>query len=143
MPQKTAAAATTTSAPESITITSTVPLSRIAGLLVSALEGGSGYWLRVEKYQVPPTPVAHMEDLDEVYPHVDYPLTEGGAVICRDIEDPKRGKLTLDLDAIKRGLALMQARSPRHWGDFVSENYDATTGDVFVQYCLLGELVYG
>lgn len=126
-----------------LSVTSEIPLSRIASLLVSALEGGCGYWLRIESYQEPPKPVAHLEGLDQVYPHVDYPLTEGGAAICRDTEDPKRGKLVLDLAAIKRGLDLMPVKAPRHWGDFLAENEDASTGDVFVQCCLLGEIVYG
>jgi hypothetical protein len=30
-----------------------------------------------------------------------------------------------------------------HFGDMIGETGDATTGDVFLQCCLLGEVVYG
>jgi hypothetical protein len=40
-------------------------------------------------------------------------------------------------------LALMAEKEPRHFGDFMGENDDATTSDVFLQLCLFGEVVYG
>jgi pimeloyl-ACP methyl ester carboxylesterase len=40
-------------------------------------------------------------------------------------------------------LHLMPQVAPEHWADFLTENEDAETGDVFVQLCLLGEVVYG
>ena len=51
--------------------------------------------------------------------------------------------MTLDGDAVQRGLQTMAEKYPRHWGDFIRENEDAITGDVFIQCCLLGEVVYG
>jgi hypothetical protein len=44
--------------------------------------------------------------------------------------------------AIKSGLKVMAEKYPHHWQDFVSENDDAITGDVFLQCCLFGEIVY-
>ena len=49
----------------------------------------------------------------------------------------------LDLNAIKKGLQIMAEKYPRHMGDFLNENDDADTGDVFLQCCLFGEAIYG
>jgi len=130
----------------SLTVCADVPLARIADLLCSAMEGGVNYWLRTVRFRMPTKSklVAHIDPKGgKIYPHIDYALCEGGAITCRDLEDEKRPLMVLDLDAIKRGLALMPKVAPRHWGDFLSENDDAVTGDVFVQLCLLGEIVYG
>jgi hypothetical protein len=37
----------------------------------------------------------------------------------------------------------MQEQYPRHFSNFISENYDAETGDVFLQCCLLGKVKFG
>lgn len=44
---------------------------------------------------------------------------------------------------IERALQLMADKYPRHWIDFINENTDATTGDVFLQLCVFKEVVYG
>jgi len=58
-------------------------------------------------------------------------------------EIPKKRKLSYA--TIKRGLRLLSTTPAyaQHWADFLSENDDATTGDVFLQLCLYGEVVYG
>jgi hypothetical protein len=127
--------------PETLSVMTEIDMRRVADLLCSAFEGGVGYWCQIINYREPTTVVLHLGDA--VCKYADYPLCADGAVICRDIEDDKRQPMLLDLEAIKRGLALMPKVAPRHWGDFLSENDDASTGDVFVQLCLLGEIVYG
>lgn len=124
-----------------VTVTIEIPIKRIAELLSSAFEGGVGYWCRIIKYIKPETPRSVIDN-ERIYKHTDYPLT-GGAVVCveTEIEDPH--ELVLDGAAIERGIKLMQEKYPRHFNDFLMENEDATTGDVFVQMCLLGELIYG
>lgn len=122
-----------------------IPLSRIADLLCSAFEGGVGYWARIEKY-VEPTNTIDLEkdygkNWEQIYPYVHYPLYEGGAVIIRDTQDGK--KYTLDRAAIERGLSLFFKKNTHHVAAFLTEDDDAGTGDAFVQFCLLGELVYG
>ena len=44
---------------------------------------------------------------------------------------------------MKKGLDLMAGEHQRHWQDFINENDDADTADVFMQLCLFGEIVYG
>lgn len=120
----------------------------VASLLVSAMESGSGYWAQIEGYVEPMEPRAVVDaDLSEppeVYPHCDYPLT-GGAVLLRRIDEPKAALLRLDGEAIERGLRLLRdsKAGALHWGHWLTEQHDATTGDVFLQLCVLGEIVYG
>jgi len=38
---------------------------------------------------------------------------------------------------------VMAKKEPRHFADFLKEDYDETTGDVFLQCCLFGEVIYG
>lgn len=41
------------------------------------------------------------------------------------------------------GLQLMATKYPRHFGDFMAENDDAVTGDVYIQCVVLKEVIYG
>lgn len=120
----------------------------IANLLCCGFEGGVGYWCRIMDERMPPAPRSVLDEGKKnarVYPHIDYPLT-GGAVICRLYEeetDEEYKPLVLDGAAIKRGLLVMAEKNPRHFGDFLAGREDSTTGDVFIQCCLLGSVIYG
>ena len=46
-------------------------------------------------------------------------------------------------DDIIAGLQKMAEKSPSHFADMISENDDAITHDVFAQYVILGEIIYG
>jgi hypothetical protein len=119
----------------------------IAGLLCSGMEGGINYWARIEDYVKPANPIAFCDWGQKdwsIFPHIDYPLTEDGAVMIKDMECHTEGKVyRLDKTAILKGLNLMAEKSPRHFSDFMNQNYDATTGDVFIQYCIFGKVIYG
>lgn len=43
----------------------------------------------------------------------------------------------------QRGLQLMAEKQPSHFSDFMEENEDAITADVFLQLVALGDVVYG
>jgi len=109
----------------------------VYGLLVTAREGGSNYWMEKIKYTKPQkafTPV----DCEE-YPFADYPLNGGTVTITHnEIEQH-----TFTREGIERGMTLMAEKYPRHMNDLIINNYDADTADVFLQCCLFGELVYG
>lgn len=51
--------------------------------------------------------------------------------------------LVLTLGKIKKGLRIFAKEHPSHFSDFLRENYDMTTGDMFLQCCLFGEVIYG
>lgn len=134
-----------------VNIYTAVPLSRIADLLCSALEGGSNYWYVVERFIEPPKLeflyFADSAECDvQVFRHIDYPLNLGGGIVITTLEgDEFDGKTEwqLNLASIKQGLQVMAARYARNFADFVNEDDDAITGDVFLQCCLFGEVVYG
>jgi len=126
-----------------------IKISRLADLLCEAFEGGVGYWAQITKYKEPSQPVDFSvfegDDIlgKHIYPYIHYPLSPDGAVIIKDIECGENKKYTLDMDAIKKGLNIFAEKCPVHFGNWLSEDDDATTGDVFVQCCLFGEVIYG
>ena len=134
----------------SVEVKQEVTFQRISDLLCSAFEGGSNYWYCIEKYQKPTAftffgdsldLVREGEDPTETFRYLTYPLNKGGKVyITTDDEDKE---YILNLDSIKRGLKVMARDYPRHFNEFLQENDDASTGDVFLQCCLFGEVVYG
>jgi hypothetical protein len=99
----------------------------IANLLCSAREGGANYWATFEQC----------------------PYTLHGGTLCLPVsvleeeEDFTTKPHTLDLATVKRGLSLMAARAPQAFADILSGDDDSGTADVFLQYALLGEIVYG
>lgn len=135
-----------------ITTTREVTREQVSNLLCSAFEGGSNYWCRIEKTKAPSTYQFRTEPDGHIYSHLDYPLNPDGYVIVSDYFGADEGKMVkrkLNYAAIKRGLQLMAEASAKgvdyghHWHDFITENDDQTTADVFLQFCLFGEVIYG
>src|SRR5947208_2364463 len=126
-------------------ITKEISLHDISSLLVSAFEGGSNNWYMIEKEIEPQTWEYgyKMKPDQAAYWYHDYPLNPGGALIISDMENKKHGKMRLDKAAIQKGLEIMAAKYPYHFGNFIAEEYDAITGDVFLQCCLFGDVIYG
>lgn len=60
-------------------------------------------------------------------------------------EEYPDGAPTSDLTPkqVREGLGLMATANPYQFGKILTGDYDATTGDVLVQFCLLGAEVYG
>lgn len=122
---------------------------RVGDLLCSAFEGGSNYWYRIEEFKAPTTFQYRCVPDGGVYRHIDYPLNPDGFLVISDYhgidegETPKKRKL--NFATIKRGLRLMSQSTEyaHHWRDFLAEDDDAITADVFLQFCLFGEVVYG
>ena len=114
----------------------------VADLLSCAFEGGIGYWAKIIGYKKPEVIFKWetFEGDDTVYRYVQYPMSEGGAVILQDVESDDRWEL--NLDRIKTGLSVMASKYPHHYRNFIKDNSDAETGDVFVQCALFNELVF-
>ena len=127
---------------EELKVSQTISLNRIADLLCCAWEGGSSYWARAEREQKPEKMTFVSTASTGCYQH-EIPLNKGGWVQLRDIEDDKIIPQKLNLKAIKKGLQIMADKYPKHFGDFMNENEDADTGDVFLQCCIFGDVIYG
>lgn len=134
---------------DKVSITIAVAKKTIANLLCCGFEGGIGYWCPRQPFKyVEPGEWQPIMDTGEEDPErwemYDYPLLAGGAVIFKaDDGTGKVKKCRLDLDTIQKGLELMASKYPHHFGDVINGSEDATTGDVFIQLCAFGEVVYG
>jgi hypothetical protein len=117
-----------------------VPNSRIADMLVGAFEGGSNYWL--ESCQCEKSANTKFIGGEDYYSPI-YADCLYGEVICFTDEEDGNRIFKLNSDVLENGLRIMAEIAPKHFGDMISENDDATTADVFLQCCLFGEVIYG
>lgn len=109
-----------------------VSLELVGHLLCSAWEGGSNFWASAID--------SNKEETDAEYTF-EVPLKANGWVKMLDMESDT--EYNLSIKEIKNGLNLMAAKYPKHMNDLINENFDAITGDVFLQCCVLGDVIYG
>lgn len=105
----------------------------VANLLCSALEGGSNYWYMIENH--------NRKELGLDYVH-EVVLHPEGEIIFSERENPE-ARHTLNLEKVQKGLHEFRVNHPVHYLHWVREQDDASTGDVFLQVCLFGEVIYG
>ncbi len=126
---------------------------RVKNLLCSALEGGSNFWysnLRIGKL------AEGLEEKDfqeggkidpEGFWHLSVPLTPGCELEldASENDDDKFKTYVLNREKILEGLVLFAESNTyrHHWRDFIAENDDAITADVFLQFCIFGEVIFG
>jgi hypothetical protein len=113
-----------------------VSWQQIEDQLCAAWEG-SNYWLECYGAR-PPTDPADAAKVQHRYQNALYP---GGACLVRLDELTTLAPLTRE--KLLTGLQVFAQKYPRHFADMRNDDGDATTGDVFLQCCLLGEVVYG
>ena len=119
-----------------------ITLQRVQDLLVSAFEGGSGYWIDSATINAqPPVLDVKMEGMKEetIY---NVPVNKGGIIDIKvyDYDQPVE---PLTLETIKAGLKIMAVKYPHHFKNFLEENDDAETADVFLQCCILKDVIFG
>ena len=122
---------------------------RIRGLLCCAFEGGSNCWYQNLDWECD-DPAVTSQDLivkDDRNSSWHWPYTAPFRLDCRltleiKEEDPVQ-KVIITREKLERGLQIFADAYPRHYGDFVAENDDANTGDVFLQCVCFGEVIYG
>lgn len=125
----------------SIIVPATVGWDKIANQIVGALEGGSGDWLTSYVYLSRPDDGKYE---NPIYSDPKF-WGEGGRMKFTYDHPDEEGENSLEvgIGEIKKGLRLMAEKSPKHFMDIMHENDDAITSDVFMQYVILGEIVYG
>lgn len=148
-------------APLRFSVTIDFTAEKIKGLLCSALEGGSNYWYMHVRNVL--RPGLRMEDFreggkfqtpgDYWHPLQLIPLERGCASIYTTegvgedemlVDDKGKPKeFRLDREAIMNGLRLIGTEYPAQFARIISGDDDAETGDVFLQLCLFGKLIYG
>lgn len=105
---------------ETIELRIMLPVKRVADLIQSGLYSGLAWWVKSVG--------------------IDGDIFEDGTIVLTTREN---GDKTLDLDAIGNAMFLFYEKEPRHFADWIAGRDDATTGDVFIQLCVFGEVVYG
>lgn len=136
------------STPITIPCTIAVPFERITNCITGAIEGGSTYWCNeflaasddtsTRLYQ------SHRNAGEVWYDAGTYWEQGGKAELAFDKPtDADSGKRTIGKDELVKGLTVMAQIAPRHFGDLLNENDDATTHDVFLQCVLFAEVVFG
>lgn len=126
---------------------------QVRGLLCSAFEGGSNYWIDSIDYKFR-SGVKYKDfckggefQLDQYWHPVQLvPFHPGCAVLITVFdeegdEERHRKQYRLDRNSIIKGLELFV--KTHHFADLIAENDDATTGDVFLQLAVFGEVIYG
>lgn len=132
----------------SINAAVTVKTSDIIDLICTGAEGGmSNTWARSMDADLPED-----ADLSEIpedmrdYPRYYAAFVEGGAIVfdAEDIDHPRGTKeVRLDKAAIEKALQAMATKCPGHFADFMDDNADAVTGDVFLQMAVYGDVIFG
>ena len=134
--------------PIGVAFTHEIKLKDVEDLLCCAFEGGIGYWCQIygykrgkgKQYKARTPEDNNIEWTTPKY--LSFPLSPGYAVLLRDTEEHSE-KWVLNYKKIVEGLRVMAWKYPKHFANFINDNFDADTGDVFVQCALFGELIYG
>jgi len=121
----------------------------VRGLLCSAFEGGSNYWYHNLRVGTLPEGTARADfsgggrmQPDDTYWHWCQLIpVAGGTVLFDDTEES--ATYTLGRPQLLQGLRVMQTKHPQHWGNAIMQNGDAETGDIFLQCCVFGNVIYG
>ena len=105
---------------------------QIADLMVTALEGGSNYWL------------ARVLPVYRNYTEYSEPERYGPTMTSRTFSDWEEDCTgVLDWASITKAAQIMHDKYPHHYADVISDNMDADTADVFLQCAVFGEIVFG
>ena len=126
-------------------------------LFITALEGGSNHWYYIK--HIPRDVSYAMNHLgssgsDAIANY----LMDGGKIYFYDIEevdihddsdalsveDDDKGYLGyVDIDNILEGITILKRDYDDIYERILDEQYDANDADVFLQLCVMGEVVYG
>jgi hypothetical protein len=137
-----------------ITIEKTITIERIKDLLCAAFEGGISYWAIVtdgvnqaDKDKVGAEHYHEIPALGGEFPIYDNEDYDGQSPISESklgVINLERIKIAFDLMAKGKNEDGSDAEYLKeHLNDFLNENEDANTGDVFVQMAVMGKVEFG
>jgi hypothetical protein len=123
-------------------IQTTVDVSsqQIADLIVTAFEGGIAYWCESAHLTHKPTYTPDPHEVGVVaYSHRQ--VYEGDFRF--EVRTHDGEEFIVGPDELGAGLALFASKYPKQFADFVEENYDAETADMFWQIVCMKDVIYG
>lgn len=108
-------------------------LEIIENLLVNGIEMMISYWACMPTKEKSLPADEHLRYIKQVVT-----IAEREASTDQGIKSVK-----LTEDKLLEGLAVMNQKYPKHFSDAIKGNDDGDTADVFIQCCVLKEVVYG
>lgn len=114
-------------------------VEHLESLLCSAFEGGSNYWCTGVK----PVKASEFKNATGTWLHEAIARGEISEIKVYDAEEDMHRVVACDAASLAFALRRMAAKYPRHFMDELTGNGDATTGDVFFQCLVFGEVIYG
>lgn len=149
-----------------VTVSRQIPLHRVVDLICNAFEGGmsscwacNAHWelrtgVKFEDFQTNPYDSTKQgSEAAKIAPGKYFPgyylipFAKGCVLILQDTEEEdETGKPVLyriTREDLGRALNLMAEKFTSHFNDFMDENEDAITGDIFLQLAAIGDVVYG
>lgn len=116
---------------------------QVSDQFVTALEGGSNYWLQA----CSPSRETKAKATAESPWYADAQVFDGEFSIRLTYDNPNDGDQyvtkQIGKDDVRRGLEVMAEKYPWHFGDLTAETGDVITADVFLQCVLFGDVVFG
>ena len=122
-----------------LNVTVSINRKRLGDLICCALEGGSNYWCDGFKPDIYPIPEGESNSVEWGHEAV----AHGASFTIEHDFDGIELHITNNDEHLVRTMELMATKYPAYWNDFMTENEDASTGDVFFQLLCFGEIVYG
>jgi len=123
---------------------------RIADIMITAIEGNHMTRTWCEGVYLAKAPKSWEKPKGDVwYSSPDFYAGDFQINVTEIVDEskPARGANlkthTLSPVEFARGFQLMAEKSAGHLADFINENEDIITADVFLQYATLGEVIYG
>ena len=111
-----------------------VPYDSISSLLCCAFEGGVGYWCQLTRYTLDDEGILDYDSLADTAQDLEW--------VVVDLHSNREAH-TVTPRKLQHGLSIMAEKCPVHFGHLIEGMFDSTTGDVFLQCALFGEIVYG
>jgi hypothetical protein len=114
----------------------------IIDLFITALEGGSNYWYLIRhlpdsvRYEIKNNNKSTADAVGEY-------VLSGGEVYFYDREDKDELLGKVDMNSILDAITEIKTKYPDVWERILTEEYDADDADVFLQICVMGEIVFG
>ena len=133
-------------------ITINIPSQRIADLMTTAIECANDTWCKAVLLMEPVRGSSYPEYTDSMGHksklwYCDPALYDNGFVlhIIETVEgDGEEDVIHIkNKDDVVKALVALANKHPNDFGDFMTENEDGITADLFLQYLTFGEVVYG
>lgn len=118
----------------------------IINLFVGALEGGSNYWYEIK--HIPRDVKYAIEHGASTSESVINYILSGGKIYFYDIENESEDEDDaylgyVDMGKLLDGISILKRDYPNVYENIIMETYDAGDADVFLQLCVMGDVVYG